>query len=315
MVAIRRARGDHCLLTGFYFLRVHDVRTATFFAVALNVAVAGIAFFLSRVTAHQAAEVAAGAVEAPPPPGGGLVYATIALSGMTALGAEVVWTRLFTLLLGGTTYTFSIILAVFLIGIGLGSSAGSWISRKVARPREALGTGAAAACWRRLRCGLRGTSRSSLPYWPVNSELGVRSRLSARRWISFRCAWAILPAASLWGASCPLALAAVASGGQDGARLVGRVYAANPVGAIVGALMASLVIIAWLGTQQADRILIVLSAISGALMLLPRFVQGARMPVLGSRAAVWAAAAAIVAALLVRGVEGPPRSPLLAGYG
>ena len=50
-----------------------------------------------------------------------------------------------------------------------------------------------------------------------------------------RCLWVVLPAAILWGASFPLALAAVAAPGQDPARLVGGVYAANTVGAIIGA--------------------------------------------------------------------------------
>ena len=44
---------------------------------------------------------------------------------MSALGAEVVWTRLLSLMLGGTVYTFSLILAVFLIGLGIGSSLGA----------------------------------------------------------------------------------------------------------------------------------------------------------------------------------------------
>ena len=52
--------------------------------------------------------------------------------------------------------------------------------------------------------------------------------------ISSRCIWAMLPGAILWGASFPLALASVASGGKDPARLVGGVYAANTLGAIVG---------------------------------------------------------------------------------
>ena len=58
---------------------------------------------------------------------------------MSALGAEVVWTRLFSLMLGATVYTFSIILAVFLIGIGLGSGAGAFIARRTVNPRRALG--------------------------------------------------------------------------------------------------------------------------------------------------------------------------------
>ena len=64
---------------------------------------------------------------------------TIALSGLTALGAEVVWTRLLSLLFGATAYTFSMILAVFLTGLGIGSSLGSALARGAANPRIALG--------------------------------------------------------------------------------------------------------------------------------------------------------------------------------
>src|ERR1019366_9821152 len=86
-----------CLLAGFYLLRVHDLSTATFVAVAINVVVAAAAFALSRVTSHGASDAEPAAEANVSPPGTNLVYVTIALSGMTALGAEVVWTRLFTL--------------------------------------------------------------------------------------------------------------------------------------------------------------------------------------------------------------------------
>ena len=64
------------------------------------------------------------------------------------------------------------------------------------------------------------------------------------------------PRRCLWGASFPLALAAVGRDEKDPARLVGTVYAANTIGGIIGALFGSLLIIAWLGTQNAQRILI-----------------------------------------------------------
>src|SRR4029077_9690386 len=106
----------------------------------------------------------------------------------------------------------------------------------------------------------------SLPYWPINTQL------SPGPWYTFqldlvRCLWAILPATILWGASFPLALAALASAGEDSAledsaledsgRLVGRLYAANTFGAIVGALSISLALIPWIGTQQSQRLLLV----------------------------------------------------------
>src|SRR5205823_14932950 len=72
-------------------------------------------------------------------PGTTPVYITIALSGATALAAEAVWTRMLSLLLGATTYTFSLILAAFLVGLGIGSSAGSVLARTIKDPRAALG--------------------------------------------------------------------------------------------------------------------------------------------------------------------------------
>ena len=72
---------------------------------------------------------------------------------------------------------------------------------------------------------------SSLPFWPINPSI------TSSIWYNFqldmvRCLWVVLPGAILWGASFPLALAAVAKPGQDMGRLVGGVYAANTVGAI-----------------------------------------------------------------------------------
>ncbi|HEX6974848.1 MAG TPA: hypothetical protein VF147_10630, partial [Vicinamibacterales bacterium] len=128
-----------CLLAGFYLLRVHDMVTATFVAVAINLAIGAIAWWLSSVTPY-AQEVEATNVKgrAEKAPAAWSIYVAIALSGLTALGSEVVWTRILSLILGATVYTFSIILAVFLGGLGIGSSAGSAIARRIAEPRIAL---------------------------------------------------------------------------------------------------------------------------------------------------------------------------------
>ncbi len=120
-----------CLLAGFYLLRVHDVALATYVAVALNVSVAALALALAATLApREFPAEAATKVIAARAAGTGPVHLTIALSGMAALGAEVVWTRLLSLELGGTVYTFSLILAVFLIGLGIGSSLGALLVRQ-----------------------------------------------------------------------------------------------------------------------------------------------------------------------------------------
>ena len=84
---------------------------------------------------------------------------------------------------------------------------------------------------------------------------------SVQPWFNFqldlvRCLWVVLPPALCWGASFPLALAAAATRKQDPGKLVGGVYAANTVGAILGSLLFSLVVIPRFGTQTAERWLI-----------------------------------------------------------
>ena len=226
------------VLAGFYLLRVHDTAFATFVAVGVNVVVAGLALAIARATPYRepASDDALGGRAA----GSGVIYVAIGLSGMTALAAEVIWTRILSLLFGATTYTFSLILAAFLVGLGIGSTVGSSLARSLARPRVAF-----AWCQLLLCAAVAWTAyvlTQSLPYWPINPSI------TGDPWYTLqldlvRCLWAVLPPAILWGASFPLALASVASPGQDPGRLVGGVYAANTVGPIVGPLAASLLLV------------------------------------------------------------------------
>ena len=117
-----------CIISGFYLLRVYDMALATFAAVAINVAIGIASFVLSTRTAYDGARASTRAARAVRVKQVQWIYLAIAFSGLAALGAEVVWTRLLSLLLGGTVYTFSIILAVFLCGLWLGSNAGAFIS-------------------------------------------------------------------------------------------------------------------------------------------------------------------------------------------
>ena len=288
-----------CLLAGFYLLRVFDMATATFVAAAINVTVGLVSFWLAKRTPKDASEVDGApkiAVGAWP------VYLTIALSGATALGAEVVWTRNLGLMLGATVYTFSIILAVFLVGIGVGSSGGSMLARRARRPKALLGWCqmllAAAVAWTAFQLS------HSLPYWPINPLL------SSGPWYTFqidmvRCLWAVLPAALLWGASFPLALAA-ANRESDPGRLVGGIYAANTGGAIIGALGCSMILVPSIGTGATQAVLIGVLGVGGMLMLVP---LGRSML---ARVLTAGAVPAIVA-LLAASVSPPPG--MLIAYG
>lgn len=314
------------LLAGYYLLRVHDSVITTFVAVGLNVVVAVLALALAAVAPFAPTVGDAPAADAPAPAspinvsptnespttassggdvagrGGAValpragerwpVYFAIGLSGLTALACEVLWTRTLSLLFGATTYTFSLLLAVFLAGLGLGSSAGAFIGRESARPRVAL-----AWCQLGLALAMAWTSyvlTESLPYWPINPSL------TPDPWFVFqldltRALFAILPGALLWGASFPLALAALAVRGDDTGRMVGRVYAANTLGAIIGSLGASLLLTIWLGTQRSQQLMVVFASLS-ALVLLWR----------DTRTQPWLAVPISLAALLALTVQPVP---------
>jgi spermidine synthase len=300
-------------LAGFYLLRVYDMSIATYVAVAIDVAVLLASLALSRVTTYAPPAVAHDAREEPTPilsRAAWPIYVAIALSGATALAAEAIWTRLLSLLLGATTYTFSLILAALLFGLGIGSSVGASAARTSKNPRMAL-----SFCQAMLAAAVAWAAHAmlkQLPYWPINP--GLASTPANTFQIDLvRCLWTVLPAAILWGTSFPLALAAARQGEADAGKLVGRVYAANTIGGIVGAMFGSMILIPWVGSQTSQQVLVVVAAISAVIAVLPDVRGRGDESPRGRRPFALAAYAMLLAIYCVRLVPAVP--PLLVGYG
>ena len=242
-----------CFAAGFYLLRVYDMSIASYAAVAINVIIglASLAMAGSEAPASIADASQRATARVPNRPWD--VYFTIGISGLTALGAEVVWTRLLSLMLGPTTYTFSIILGVFLAGLGIGSALGSRMAEKRGQPRMLL---IGCQILLALALGWAGFLLADwLPYWQGNLKLG------ANPWAGFandiwRSIIPILPGAILWGASFPIALACAAEedAGGDSGRIIGEIYGANTVGAILGAVLFSLVFIPALSLHGSEQL-------------------------------------------------------------
>lgn len=263
------------LLAGFFLLRVYDVNVATCVAALLNLAVGVLALLLAEQTPYSADAGVEVESEMPVTSSGALcsspvVCFVIGLSGLTALAAEVVWTRLLALLYGPTTYTFSIILAVFLTGIGIGSACGATLARKLRSPGLALAVCQLLQVAAIPLCGYMIVA--VVPHWFVNRDsiTSIETQMTIDLW---RTVCALLPATLVWGASFPLAVAAAARRQADTGRLVGQIYASNTLGAIAGSALGCFVGIPMMGSQNAQQALTFLSAVGGLVMLGSMFLR------------------------------------------
>ena len=299
-----------CLLAGFYLLRVHDIYVATYVAMAINASVAGISVLLSYLTPYEAPRTDEFEASSERNLAVWPVLVTIGLSGFTALSAEVVWTRLLSMQLGATVYTYSLILAAILLGIGIGSYIGSFLTRLSTSARTLLGV-----CQALLVAAIAWSAYLLTVVLPMR---GNEAALSPIPTVAFAHDWAlslwtVLPAALLWGASFPLALSAARRPNEDPGRSVGLVYSANTLGAIVGSLGTSLVAMATLGTQHIQQLLVVTAAASALLMLLPAGMVQRRLSEWSPQAVLLVALPLVLAVISVPIVQ--PVSGPVVGYG
>jgi len=275
------------LLAAFYLLRTHDVYAATTVGAGINAAAAVAALALHRFYKPRAAAPLPRATARDAPVA---ILLVAALSGFTALAAEVLWTRHLSLLLGGTVYAYALILAVFLTGIGIGGGAGA-AAAAYRDARTALGVCqlllCAALAWGAYLIA------AFLPYWPLDVTLPTPDG-TAFGLDLVRTALVALPAALASGASLPLAVAAAAGPQRDPRRLVGRIYAANTLGAILGALATTFLFVAWLGSRRTLALAILVAAASSLVALAAGKSRAPRR-----RAAVLAAAAVALLAAFV----------------
>jgi spermidine synthase len=228
-----------CLLTTFFALERFGSRRTLFAACAINLLAAAVAGRLARrrpgdgPAERAAAEPAAASEPAPAPRT--FVLSAAALVGFSFFLLELVWYRMLGPLLGGTVFTFGLILALALLGIALGGAAYALLG--AGRP---VGLRALATTTLLEACAVA---------WPL--LLGDRVAVLAlllrpMGYAGFSghvFAWAlvaglvVLPAAFVAGVQFPMLIALLGRGRAGLGRDIGLVTVTNTAGAIVGALV------------------------------------------------------------------------------
>jgi spermidine synthase len=287
------------LMAGFVLLPAVGLRRTIGVAAFLNVFAAIVAWRLSREFAR-----ASSVPESPTrpvssqsislSPSSRLAMVALAVTGFTSIGYEVAWTRLLVTTISGSTYAFTLMLATFLCGIVAGSAL---FQRFSARNRK---FSLATLAW--SQTGIAATAVLSLFSFRWIPEL-IPAILRATQ-ESFAglvlvqvvtSVLVMLPMAVLFGFGFPLALLLLrgdAVADDASAALIGRGYAVNTAGAILGALFVGFWLIPWLGSFRATVLIAAVNVLLAVALYLPEHTN--RVRALVTAAFVFAAALALV---------------------
>ncbi len=193
-----------------------------------------------------------------------VLYALLFLSGLAALGYEIVWTRMFALGLGHEIASMLAVVAAFFGGL----AAGAWaFDRRVSRSdspglwygvfEATIGVWAlvsiALVPWaNQLAASLTGPAPSPLHHWCVAF------------FVPFVF---LLPATMAMGATLPAMDRLFCRLRGDG-RSIGGLYAANTFGAVVGVAAATFILVPQLGYQMTMMALAVVNLLCAAAVVL-----------------------------------------------
>ena len=319
------------IAAGFFLIPAIGLRATTWVGVLLNLIAAAGAWWLSLQADErhaQPAEPAQNGTVAPPKnasralrpvrstvvtPAPELACAAAALSGFAALVYEVAWTRLLALVIGPTTYAFATMAAAFISGLAIGSALGTRLARRVERPAVwlaamlvAAAIAASVAAWvTATRMPLVVAAQVADPDVAF-TQVVVTQALGT--------ALLLLPMTFALGATFPLALAVAGGGASTIGRDAARVYTANTIGAIAGALTAGFALVPAFGLRLTFQAAACLGALGGAACLAVALREaGPRTMDHGSRTIVWPASVAIAALAIILLLPGWDRELLASG--
>ena len=230
------------LAAGFVLLPALGVRTTIAVAAVLNVIVGIIAIVLQRGI-HERPDYNENPVnpENSANPVTSFWYLAALASGFVTISAQVSWTRTLTMIIGSSTYAFSIVVALFLIGL----ATGAWLIARKDRSQRLRSAILKVEALTALSLLLSLYVLNQIPALLIN--LGLRLHVSS--WAGLlalqiiSATLLILLPAVLMGMVMPLVLAWASSERAGAVARVGRSYAVNTIGAIAGAFITGFILI------------------------------------------------------------------------
>jgi predicted membrane-bound spermidine synthase/tetratricopeptide (TPR) repeat protein len=262
------------LLAGFFLIRLFGLNLSIVVAVMLNL-LAGLVALALRPweKGERNSAVSPTALDDPPrysytPWQIRIAILGIALSGGAALIYEIAWIRLLSLVLGSSTYSFSLMLAAFIAGIASGSFI---VSRRWVARFEPYLLFALAELGVALSIILTLPFYERLPfYFTLWANFFVRAPQTfwIYQLIQFSICFFLMFLPTLFlGITLPLVSQVATPSLKRLGENVGNVFAANTVGTLVGAVAAGLALLPLLGIKRLIEIGVLINLLVGALAL------------------------------------------------
>ena len=240
-------------LAGFVLPRTLGYRASYGVALATSVVVGVLALLLARrssAAARPGADVEA--EDAPTLRGSAALLWLAGASGFVSLALQVLWTRMTALAVVNSVYAFAGVLVLFLAALAAGAFAARWLAGVVQRPRLTLQVLLLLAALTALVSGtLFRFATGSPPSVGRGEDFGAY--LAAVLGV---LSVSVLPSAFTVGLVFPFLMRLEeAGGGGDAGRRVGRLAAANTVGALLGSLVAGFLLPTALGLWPSIALL------------------------------------------------------------
>ncbi len=250
------------LLSTFYLLEHFGNRATLWMACGINVLISMAALATSRflpvIETNQPAETT-DAPEANIAIPASVVLFAAWVAGFVFFLMEMVWYRMMAPLLGGTTFSFGLILAVALLGIGLGSSAYACLGERIPATLRGFALTCAAEAFFIAAPFALGDRIALL-------AVSLRS-LGSIGFYGYVLGWSgitaivVLPAAIVAGVQFPLLIALLGQGRRHVGRHTALAYACNTLGAIMGAIAGGFGLLAAISAPGAWKLCVLMLAV------------------------------------------------------
>jgi len=174
------------------------------------------------------------------------------ISGFCSMAYEVFWTRLLGLMIGPTTYSFTLVVSTFIVGLALGNVIFGWMADKVKGAfRLLIITQACAACLALLVSQFLGNSQFFFAKLIYTFQGDFGEKLLVQSVVLF---FVLVGPTIFLGATFPLVSKIYTRSLPEIGKSIGTAYAMNTIGAILGSFCAGFIFIPFLGKENGLRV-------------------------------------------------------------